>query len=81
MASAFPFSENEPFSQQVKCLADEELLEIWDESQHIENLIFPGLSQNSGFITDYEQTIVVELFLRASRKLCKPDAKSRPGNY
>lgn len=70
MASAFPFSEDEPFSQKVKCFADEELLEIWDESQQIENLFLAAIPMGEVITTDYEQAIVNELFLRASRKLC-----------
>lgn len=64
-----PFEDNEPFEEKVKCLADEELLEIWAESQRIECMLsadFPG-SQMSG--PNYEKVIIHELTMRKTRQL------------
>lgn len=75
MASAFPFDEDEPFSQKVKCLADDELLEIWAESQQIEGIICSFMPSGAVISPDYEQTIVKELYLRSTLKLCGGKAK------
>lgn len=76
MGSAVPFSDELPFEEKVKCLADDELLEIWAESQQMENMLgmrFPGVMC---LAPDYEQTILTELFLRVGRKLA--DAPKNP---
>ena len=33
MGSYIPFADDQPFALKVKTLADEELLEIWEETQ------------------------------------------------
>lgn len=69
MATFSPFDEDEPFEEKVKSLADEELLEIWAESQQVENML--NSQSNDSFFLDpsYEKTIVMELYVRAGRKL------------
>lgn len=69
MGSAEPFEDDASFETKIKCLPDEDLLDVWLESQQIEALLdasspghdFPGQS--------FETVIVHELRLRACRKL------------
>lgn len=69
MGTLSPFDEDEPFEEKVKCLADEELLEIWAESQQMENLLNSQSSDSFFLDPSYEKTILMELYLRAGRKL------------
>lgn len=74
MGRAMPFSENQPFEEKVKCLADEELLEIWVESQQIEGMINAGLPPGCVIAPNFEQAIVAELSARLGKKLINPEA-------
>lgn len=72
MGSCMPFSDEEPFAERVKSLADDELLEIWEETQQIESLLSTEMHADLSIAPDYEKTIVEELRLRSSRKLRAP---------
>lgn len=74
MGSCIPFSDEEPFAERVKSLADDELLEIWEETQQIENLLCTEMNAGFSIAPDYEKVIVEELCLRSSRKLRVPRA-------
>ena len=74
MGSCIPFSDEEPFAERVKSLADDELLEIWEETQQIENLLCTEMNEDFSIAPDYEKVIVEELRLRSSRKLRVPRA-------
>ena len=41
MGSCQPFVDDEPFDKRVKTLADNELLEIWEETQQLEDAAHP----------------------------------------
>lgn len=69
MGTAVPFNEDQPFEEKVKCLADEELLEIWAESQQMENLLNMRLPMSVSLSPGYEQTIINELTLRLGRRV------------
>lgn len=71
MGYAVPFKDDLPFEEKVKCLADEELLEIWAESQQLEFMINNGMPHPPLIVPNVEQTIIHELFLRTGRKLGK----------
>ena len=76
MASCIPFADEEPFAQRVKTLADDELLEIWEETQQIENMICAELHADFSLAPDYEKVIVEELTQRSSRRInTRPEAK------
>lgn len=79
MGSAFPFEEDESFDRKVKCMADEELLEFWEESQQLENMLNAGAGTNRYVLSpEYERAILNELFLRRTRQLqTAPDTKPR----
>lgn len=69
MASCVPFDHDQPFSQCVKSMADDELLEVWEESQHLEHALRRALQADVILTPDLEKTIVEELFLRVGRRL------------
>ena len=69
MGTFMPFSEDVPFEEKVKCLADEELLEIWAESQEVENMINMRMPTEFRLPPGYEQTIINELSLRLGKRL------------
>lgn len=69
MASCIPFPDDQPFSEKVKSLEDEELLEIWEETQQIEGLIRAELHTDISLTPEFEQAIVAELNLRSSRQI------------
>ena len=68
MGSAIDF-EDEPFEEKVKALEDEELLEIWEESQLAEQTLMDQFPQAEILPRTCEQVIVTELFLRNGRRL------------
>lgn len=69
MGSFEEFEDAEPFEDKIRRLTEEDLLEIWEESQELETMLniqapghgFPGAS--------FEQAIVRELALRTTLKL------------
>ena len=75
MGRAMPFDDNLPFSEKMKCLADEELVEIWAESQRIESIINAGLPPGYAIGPDYETAIINELTLRKTRRMAASPRK------
>lgn len=75
MASCFPFEDEESFDQRVKSLEDNELLEIWAETQQIGNLLSSQLETELTLAPEYEQAIVAELRLRSCRRLSASASK------
>ena len=73
MGSYIPFADDQPFALKVKTLADEELLEIWEETQQLEGMICKEFHTDIALTPEYEQVIVAELSLRSGRRLagCK----------
>ena len=71
MARSTPFPDDMPFSQRVKSLADEELLEIWEETQQVEFLLNREMRAAISLAPEYERAIVEELRLRSTRGLCR----------
>ncbi|MDR3357948.1 MAG: hypothetical protein LBN96_03635 [Desulfovibrio sp.] len=84
MGSCIPFDDEIPFTDRIKTLSNEELMEIWEETQRIERLFSSELHLEISFAMDYEHAIVEELFLRACKNLSpfsspkKPDRASHP---
>ena len=74
MATHNAFDQEETFSERIKSLADEELLDIWEETQQLETLLRQELHTELELAPEYERLIVQELQLRSSKK-CLP---SRP---
>ncbi|MBD5557016.1 MAG: hypothetical protein HDQ92_00135 [Desulfovibrio sp.] len=71
MARSTPFPDDMPFSQRVKSLADEELLEIWEETQQVELMLNREMQAAISLAPEYERAIVEELRLRSTRGLCR----------
>lgn len=74
MGSCFPFLEDLSLPGQVKEMAEEELLEMWEESQQIEQLLNCSLNGRFVVAPEFEQTILAELFIRSGKRLF-PGAK------
>ena len=65
MAKALPNSEDDlSFARQIKSLADDELLDIWEETQRLEQLV---TEWNAELVLapEYERLIVLELQYRS----------------
>ena len=69
MCSCIPFIDEQPFAERVKTMADDELLEIWEETQQLESMLCSALHADLAMAPDYEKVIVEELFLRSSRRV------------
>lgn len=69
MGSCQPFVDDEPFDKRVKMLADNELLEIWEETQQLEDLLRTQMQTDLAMAPEYERLIVSELQLRSNRAL------------
>lgn len=65
MAYRIPLAEDAPFALQIKNLADEELLDFWEETQQIENVLRRDFQHQIAPAQDYERLIVLELQLRS----------------
>lgn len=68
MGTAEPFDENIPLESKLKCLPDEDLLDVWLESQQIEAMLDANLPWHDFPGENFEAVILQELSLRASRK-------------
>ncbi|MDR2056649.1 MAG: hypothetical protein LBQ10_12405 [Desulfovibrio sp.] len=69
MGSCIPFDDEITFNERIKTLSNEELMEIWEETQRIERLFSSELHLEVSFAMDYEHAIVTELSLRACKNL------------
>jgi len=68
MARRLPFSENLSFAKQIKSLADNELLDIWEETQRLEQVMFAEWNTVLELAPEYERLIVLELQYRMSMR-------------
>jgi hypothetical protein len=64
MAKRLPFSENLSFAKQIKSLADDELLDIWEETQRLGHLVLAEWDAALELAPEYERLIVLELQFR-----------------
>lgn len=70
MATRTAFPEEQPFSVRLKSLADDELLDIWEETQELEHILREEWNAELELAPEYERQIVQELQLRVGRKFC-----------
>lgn len=68
MASRIPFSEDLPFSSRLKSLADDELLDFWEETQQLERMLREEWDAELELAPEYERLIVQELQLRVGKR-------------
>lgn len=71
MGSFEPFPDEEPFEDKIRHLPDEDLLEIWEESQQLETMLDMHTPGHEFPAASFEQAIVHELALRATQKLAR----------
>jgi len=64
MGRRLPFSENLSFAKQIKSLADDELLDIWEETQRLEHIMLAEWDTTLDLAPEYERLIVLELQYR-----------------
>lgn len=57
--------DDTPFDNQLKALADEELLDFWAETQQLEGLLQAEFQQRVEPAQDYERMILHELQMRS----------------
>ncbi|WP_461209529.1 hypothetical protein [Desulfocurvus sp. DL9XJH121] len=71
MARFLPQSSHFPLEEQIKSLEDDELLDFWEETQHLEKFLGEELSEpeTSG---EYERIIIQELLVRSCRRGLRP---------
>ncbi len=69
MAQHTSFVDNLTFEEQIKALADEELLDFWEETQQLAGLVSNDeLPKDAPYNPEYERLILVELQMRAGRR-------------
>ncbi|MEG2140326.1 MAG: hypothetical protein RRY20_06020 [Bilophila sp.] len=68
MATRLVPADDAPFNVQIKDLADEELLDFWEETQQIESVLRAEYQQAVVPAQDYERLIVLELQLRSCQR-------------
>lgn len=68
MATRLVPADDAPFNLQIKDLADEELLDFWEETQQIESVLRAEYQQAVVPAQDYERIIVLELQLRSCQR-------------
>lgn len=68
MAQFLPYSMNFPLEEQIKTLADDELLDFWEETQYLEKFLQEEASGHNGSSLEYERLIVQELQLRTCQR-------------
>ncbi len=67
MANYLALPESFPLEEQIKTLKDDELLDFWEETQHLEHLLHDD-TQRTEPNTDYERLILQELQVRFQRR-------------
>lgn len=68
MGRRLPFSEEQPFEQRIKSLADDELLDIWVETQELERVLREEWDAELELAPEYERMILHELQVRYGQK-------------
>ncbi len=69
MGRFFMQTEDFPLSEQIKSLADDELLDFWEETQYLEKFLEEELSTEGFYSQDYEKIILLELQFRSCLRL------------
>lgn len=64
-----PFEDDIPFEERLKLLADEELLDVWVESQQLGAMLDDRLPGHEFPRDNFEMLIIHELSLRTGRRL------------
>ncbi|WP_027722661.1 hypothetical protein [Maridesulfovibrio zosterae] len=68
----FSPTENVTLEDQIKSLANEELLDFWEETQFLAKMLDQDIQENIQYSPEYERLILQELQLRSSMKTLDP---------
>ncbi|WP_027183349.1 hypothetical protein [Desulfovibrio inopinatus] len=68
MGQFSPNADQFPLEDQIKTLADEELLDFWEETQYLERILVEEESQENENSNEYERLILQELMIRTCWK-------------
>ncbi|HBE95096.1 MAG TPA: hypothetical protein DD766_00965 [Desulfovibrio sp.] len=69
MAQYFPFSDQASLEDQIRNLADDELLDFWEETQYLAKFMDKEQEQEEvGYNPEYERLILHELQVRTCRR-------------
>ncbi|GAB7078465.1 hypothetical protein [Megalodesulfovibrio paquesii] len=75
MARFFLLAGEYPLADQLKTLADDELLDFWEETQYLERFLDEEYTVEIEESLEYERIILQELQLRScQRSLCLPQS-------
>ena len=69
MAQFFPHFEDFPLEEQIKALDDEELLDFWEETQHLDRFLEDDPEYIPEESLEYERIILQELRIRSCRRV------------
>ncbi len=69
MATRTVFTEDIPFSLRLKSLTNDELLDIWAETQELERVLREEWGADVELAFEYEKYIILELRTRCCQKL------------
>lgn len=69
MGRFFMQTEEFPLAEQIKSLADDELLDFWEETQYLEKFLEEEFSLEGEYPVEYERIILQELQLRTCLRL------------
>ncbi|ACS80050.1 MULTISPECIES: hypothetical protein [Maridesulfovibrio] len=68
----FSPTENITLEDQIKSLANEELLDFWEETQFLAKMLDQDNQEDIQYSPEYERLILQELQLRSSMKTLDP---------
>ncbi|CCO24533.1 hypothetical protein [Maridesulfovibrio hydrothermalis] len=68
----FSPTENVTLEDQIKSLANEELLDFWEETQFLAKMLDQENREDIPYSPEYERLILQELQLRSSMKTLDP---------
>ncbi|NDV24484.1 MULTISPECIES: hypothetical protein [Desulfovibrionaceae] len=68
----FSPTENITLEDQIKSLANEELLDFWEETQFLAKMLEQDNQEDIQYSPEYERLILQELQLRSSMKTLDP---------
>ncbi len=69
MATRTFFTEDIPFALRIKSLSDDELMDIWAETQELERIMREEWGTELELAFEYEKLIVQELTLRHRKRI------------
>lgn len=69
MGQFFPNDDQFPIEDQLKTLADDELLDFWEETQQLEQVTVEDPHPENPDCMEYERIILQELMLRSCMRV------------